>query len=99
MEIQEKLLQPKTTWNKIVKNEKTLEKYEKFYLKNEARHGEATAKEILQSLKDKGCLHTDYKLNPKRIGRKMAEQPWFKPTKKYDKRTQQDRIHWRYVNR
>lgn len=28
----------------------------------------------------------------------MAEYPWFKPTKKYDKRTKQDRIHWRYVN-
>ena len=87
MEVQEKLLQPTETWNQIVKNEKTLEKYEKYYLKNE-----------LKSLKDIGCLHTDYKLNPKRIGRKMAEYPWFKPTKKYDPKTKQDCVHWRYVS-
>lgn len=98
MEIQEKLFKTKESWNKVVKNGKALERYEKFYLKHEARHGEATADEILKSLKDIGCLHEDYKLNPKRIGRKMAEYPWFKSTKKYDKRTKQDRIHWRYVN-
>lgn len=98
MYVQEKLFKPRETWNKIVTNEKALEKYERFFLKHEAQHGEATAEEILTSLKERGCLHPDYKLHPRKVGRKMADYPWFKAEKKYDRRTQQDRVHWRYVN-
>jgi hypothetical protein len=96
-EVQTHIIQPDITFTKEVRQEKDLEKFIIFYLKNQASHKEATAKTIFKNLKDSGLLNPGYKLNERRIGRGvLSDRSWFIGTKRYDPQTKQELVFWRY---
>jgi len=97
--IQTTIFPHSTIFDKQVRNEKSLEEFIIHFLKNEARHGEATTKEILKGLHDSRLLSSGFKLNENRIGRGvLSDRIWFKGTKRYDPKTQQELTFWRYEN-
>lgn len=101
--MQTTLIEPEEEWDKIVRTEKTLMEYIRWFIENRAVHHEATAPIILKSLEERGLKHPDFKINPRSIGRRMAEypnslHPLFQGEKKYDPHTQQDRVVWRVTD-
>jgi len=84
-------------FDKEVRNEKDLEKFIIYYLKNSARHREATVKTIFKTLNDSGLLSSGFKLSERRIGRGvLSDRVWFKSRKHYDPKTKQELRFWRY---
>jgi hypothetical protein len=96
-DIQTTIFPHSVIFDKEVRNEKDLEKFIIYYLKNSARHREATTQDIFKTLKDSGLLNTGFKLSPRRIGRGvLSDRIWFKGTKRYDPKTQQELTFWKY---
>ncbi len=96
-DIQTTIFPPSNVFDKEVRNEKSLEEFIIHYLKNNARHREATVKTILKTLNDSGLLNSGYKLSERRIGRGvLSDRVWFKYRKHYDSKTKQELRFWRY---
>jgi len=96
-DIQTTIFPHSTIFDKKVRCEKDLEKFIIYFLKTSAHHKEATTQTIFKNLKDSGLLNSGFKLSPRRIGRGvLSDRVWFKGTKRYDPKTQQELTFWRY---
>ncbi len=93
--VQTVLIEYTHPWTKTVKNEKSMIKFVKWYLKNIASKGEATTEEMIKYLKDYNLLLSDYKMKPRRMGGILATYPDFKFVKHYDPISQMDKNHWK----
>jgi len=93
--VQTILVEYSNPWTKIVKNEKGMLNFVKWYLKNIASKGEATTEEMMKYLENYNLLLSDYKMKPRRMGRILAMYPEFKYIKHYDFNTKQDRNFWK----